>query len=138
MPPWAVTSDFAPSLPRASRPRRSRSTWSGDVLLSCWTEDETLASLRTTTAAGSCNRPSRNSRTASSAAAPDRHPPQHESPSFKNWCQWRTLRVWKWHRANLGGGMRLPARSRTLRWILPVTPLKRRISLSRPSDFVVG
>ena len=41
VPPWAVTSDFAPSLPRASRTRSARPTWNGDVLLSVWSKDKT-------------------------------------------------------------------------------------------------
>ena len=55
-----------------------------------------------------------------------------------------TLRAHKWplHRAYLGGGMRLPAQSRTLRWsplrwTSPATPRKRRTVFSRPPDFVV-
>ena len=38
LPPWAVTSDFAPNLPRASRRRRKSANLDGDVLLSVWTE----------------------------------------------------------------------------------------------------
>ena len=65
----------------------------GDVLLSVWTDDKTSASWSTAAATGSCFGRSRNSRRMSTAAAPEKQPPQHESPSFENWRQQRTLRA---------------------------------------------
>ena len=41
LPSWAVTSDSAPNLPRASRRRRKSANLDGDVLLSVWIEDRT-------------------------------------------------------------------------------------------------
>ena len=54
LPSWAVTSDSAPNLPRASRRRRKSANLDGDVLLSVWIEDKTSASWSTATAMGSC------------------------------------------------------------------------------------
>ena len=65
----------------------------GDVLLSVWTEDKTSASCSTAAATGSCFGRSRNSRRMSPAAAPEKQPPQHESPSFENWRQQGTLQA---------------------------------------------
>ena len=91
-PPRAIPRS-APSLPRASRRRRKRPTWTGDVLLSVWTEEETSALRSTTAATRSCIGRSSNSMRASSAAAPEKQPPQHESPSFESWRQHGTLRA---------------------------------------------
>ena len=62
LPPWAVTSDSAPNLPRASRRRRKSANLDGDVLLSVWTEDKTSVSWSTATAMGSCIGRSRDAR----------------------------------------------------------------------------
>ena len=84
LPPWAVTSNCRHGPSRAIPLRTCRGLrgeeekGQGDVLLSVSTEDRTSACTT-----GSCFGRSRNSRTMSSAAAPEKQPPQHEFPLLR-------------------------------------------------------
>ena len=73
---------FRSELAAGFEAQKKKTNLDGDVLLSVSTEDQ--ASACTT---GSCFGRSRNSRTMSSAAAPEKQPPQHESPSVEDWRQ---------------------------------------------------
>ena len=73
--------------------QKKKTNLDGDVLLSVLTEGQTSASWSTAAATGRCFGRSRNSRMMSSAASPEKQPPQHESPSFENRRQQGTLRT---------------------------------------------
>ena len=99
MSPWVVTSNcrhgpsraiavmgrherFRSELAAGFEAQKKNANLDGDVLLSVSTEDQT-----STCTTGSCFGRSRNSRTMSSAAAPEKQPPQQESPSVEDWRQ---------------------------------------------------
>ena len=84
---------FRSELPAGFEAEKKRPTWTGDVLLNIWTDDETLALRSTTAATGSCIGRSRISRKAFSAAAPEKQLPRHESSYFENWRQQETLQT---------------------------------------------
>ena len=73
LPSWAAT--FRSELAAGFEAQKKKANLDGDVLLSVSTEDQTSACTT-----GSCFGRSRNSRTVSSAAAPEKQPPQHEFP----------------------------------------------------------
>ena len=84
---------FRSELAAGFEAEKKRPTWTGDVLLSVWTEKATSASRSTTTATGSCIGRSRISKRAFSAATQERQPPRHESPYCGNWRQQGTLQA---------------------------------------------
>ena len=139
LPPWAVTSNcrhgpsraitvmgrherFRSKLDAGFDAQKKKTNLDGDVLLSVSTEDQTSACTT-----GSCVGRSRNSRTMSSAAAPEKQPPQHEFALLRGRASAGNcgdLDVAPSY--SRGGGMKLPAQGRTPSRTSPAAPRKRR------------